>query len=129
MQGAVTCFSLNVNAGRGVSDRRLAAFLKDKTIVFDAPGNFTLLVSKIEPNEVGQWVQIPEDATSIMLRQYMMILSVKCWSERKYVDSYPRLASWTAFTDFDSDEMKAIEKALNEAASWTSNTLHRSKAG
>jgi hypothetical protein len=129
MQGAVTCFSLNVNAGRGVSDRRLAAFLKDKTIVFDAQGNFTLLLSKIEPNEVGQWVQISEDAASIMLRQYMNDPQLKRWSDRKYVDSYPRLASWTAFTEIDNDEMKAIEKALNEAASWTSNTLHRSKAG
>ncbi len=71
-KGDVTYFSLNVNAGKGMKERRMAAFLNDKTIDFDKDGNFTLLLSKTEPSESGQWVQIPEDATSIMLRQYML---------------------------------------------------------
>ncbi len=71
-KGDVTYFSLNVNAGKGMNERRMAAFLNDTTIEFDPEGNFTLLLSKTEPSEPGQWVQIPEDATSIMLRQYML---------------------------------------------------------
>ncbi len=71
-RGDVTYFSLNVNAGKGMSERRMAAFLNDKTIDFDAEGNFTLLLSKTKPSESGQWVQIPEDATSIMARQYLL---------------------------------------------------------
>ena len=71
-KGTVTYFSLNVNAGKGMSDRRLVAFLNDQSINFDSEGNFTLLLSKTEPSEPGQWVKIPEDATSIMLRQYMV---------------------------------------------------------
>lgn len=71
-RGDVTYFSLNVNAGRGMSERRMAAFLNDKTIEFDSDGNFTLLLSKTKPTEPGQWVEIPEDSTSIMVRQYML---------------------------------------------------------
>jgi len=71
-KGDVAYFSLNVNAGKGMSERRMAAFLNDKTIDFDDEGNFTLLLSKTEPSERGQWVQIPEDSTSIMLRIYML---------------------------------------------------------
>lgn len=71
-RGQVNYFSLNVNAGRGMNDRRMAAFLNDKTIETDDDGNFTLLLSKTKPNIPGQWVQIPEDATSIMLRQYIL---------------------------------------------------------
>lgn len=71
-KGDVTYFSLNINAGKGMSDRRMVAFFNDKTIEYDAAGNFTLLLSKTKPVEAGQWVQIPEDTTSIMLRQYML---------------------------------------------------------
>ncbi len=71
-KGDVAYFSLNVNAGRGMSERRMAAFLNDRTIDFDEDGNFILLLSKTEPGEPGQWVEIPEDSTSIMLRQYML---------------------------------------------------------
>jgi len=38
-RGSVRYFSLNVNAGRGVTERRLAAFLNDETIEFDEAGN------------------------------------------------------------------------------------------
>lgn len=71
-KGDVTYFSLNVNAGRGLNNRRMAAFLNKDTIESDEQGNFTLLLSKTKPQQAGQWVQIPEDATSIMLRQYFL---------------------------------------------------------
>ena len=70
-RGSVRYFSLNVNAGRGMSKRRMAAFLNDQTIEFDEQGNFNLLLSQQRPEVAGQWVQIPEDASNIMLRQYM----------------------------------------------------------
>jgi hypothetical protein len=70
-RGSVRYFSLNVNAGRGMTKRRMAAFLNDQTVEFDAKGNFTLLLSQQRPQADGQWVEIPEDATSIMLRQYI----------------------------------------------------------
>ena len=70
-RGSVRYFSLNVNAGRGVAKRRMAAFLNDQTLEFDEEGGFTLLLSQQRPNADGQWVEIPEDATSIMLRQYI----------------------------------------------------------
>jgi hypothetical protein len=70
-RGSVRYFSLNVNAGSGMSKRRMAAFLNDQTIDFDPDGNFTLLLSQTRPAETGQWVEIPEDATNIMLRQYV----------------------------------------------------------
>jgi hypothetical protein len=70
-RGSVRYFSLNVNAGSGMSKRRMAAFLNDQTIDFDEHGNFTLLLSQTRPTQAGQWVEIPEDAASIMLRQYV----------------------------------------------------------
>ena len=70
-RGSVRYFSLNVNAGKGMTRRRMAAFLNDQTIDFDADGNFTLLLSGERPSEPGQWVEIPEDASNIMLRQYL----------------------------------------------------------
>jgi len=70
-RGSVRYFSLNVNAGRGMSKRRMATFLNDQTIEFDERGNFTLLLSQREPEAEGQWVPIPEDASNIMLRQYV----------------------------------------------------------
>ncbi len=70
-RGSVRYFSLTVNAGRGMSDRRMAAFLNDETIFFDDAGDFTLLLSPERPSLPGQWVEIPEDATSVMTRQYI----------------------------------------------------------
>jgi hypothetical protein len=70
-RGSVRYFSLNVNAGRGMSRRRMVAFLNDQTIEFDEQGDFTLLLSQTRPAADGQWVQIPEDASNIMLRQYL----------------------------------------------------------
>ena len=70
-RGSVRYFSLNVNAGRGMTKRRLAAYLNDRAIEFDERGNFTLLLSQQRPQAQGQWVEIPEDAASVMLRQYI----------------------------------------------------------
>ncbi len=70
-RGSVRYFSLNVNAGQGMTRRRMAAFLNDQTITFDEDGNFTLLLSQREPDAIGQWVEIPEDASTIMLRVYL----------------------------------------------------------
>jgi len=44
-----------------------------------------------------------------------------------YADSYPTLAAWEAVSNIESDEMKAIDKALGEVADCSSNTLHKLK--
>jgi len=44
-----------------------------------------------------------------------------------YADSYPSLASWEAVSKIDTDEMKEIDKGLDEVADCTSNSLHRVK--
>lgn len=45
-----------------------------------------------------------------------------------YADSYPNMASWSAATDIDNDEMTAIGAELDAVAKCSSNTLHKSKA-
>jgi len=70
-RGSVRYFSLNVNAGKGMEKRRLAAFLNDRTIEFDELGNFELLLSDTKPEQPGQWLEIPKNSTAIMLRQYI----------------------------------------------------------
>lgn len=44
-----------------------------------------------------------------------------------YADSYPSVTAWEAVSNIESDEMKAIDKALGEVAECSSNTLHRLK--
>ena len=77
----------------------------------------------------GNWVKyVNANVAGGDIHSYVLTPIVVMANTFKYVDSYPSLASWTAFSEIDNDEIKAIQKALDEAANCTSNTLHRSKA-
>ena len=60
------------------------------------------------------------------IQSYIMTPLVGITETFKYADSYPSLTSWAAVNEIDNEEMKAIEKDLSEAATCSSNTLHRS---
>jgi hypothetical protein len=69
--GTVRYLGLTFNAGQGNSPRRQFAYLSDKTLNLDQTGNFTLILSQEAPDIPGQWVQIPNDASGILVRQYI----------------------------------------------------------
>lgn len=69
--GTVRYLGLTFNAGQGNSPRRQFAYLSDKTLNLDQAGNFTLILSQEAPDIPGQWVQIPNDASGILVRQYI----------------------------------------------------------
>jgi len=69
--GDVTYFSFTVAAGQGMIPRYLAGFLADRDLTLDDDGNFTLILSKEKPEQSGDWIQIPEDASGILVREYI----------------------------------------------------------
>ena len=69
--GSVRYLGFTFNAGQGTTPRRQFAYLSDKTLELDQDGNFSLILSQ-EPTDIsGQWVKIPDDASGILVRQYI----------------------------------------------------------
>ncbi len=73
-RGTTAYLGLQVLAGTGMTPRRMAAYVSDTDLTLDADG-FALVFSATEPSPAeldgAQWVQIPEDATSIVVREYI----------------------------------------------------------
>ena len=71
-RGTTAYLGLQVLAGTGMTPRRMAAYVSDTDLTLDADG-FALVFSATEPSPAeldgAQWVQIPEDATSIVVRE------------------------------------------------------------
>ena len=71
--------SFTITGGLGMTERRGVGYINDQQLNRDAEGNFTLLLSKDAPdiNAYGNngvpanWIQIPNDASGILVRQYM----------------------------------------------------------
>ena len=69
--GSVRYLGFTFNAGQGTTTRRQFAYLSDKTLELDQDGNFTLILSQEPTDTSGQWIQIPDDASGILVRQYI----------------------------------------------------------
>ena len=69
--GSVRYLGFTFNAGQGTATRRQFAYLSDKTLKLDQDGNFTLILSQEPTDTSGQWIQIPDDASGILVRQYI----------------------------------------------------------
>ena len=74
-RNSVTYLGFQVLAGRGLTPRRMAAHVSDTDLVLDADGRFALVLSAEEPapDELAgaTWVQVPEAASGIVVRQYI----------------------------------------------------------
>jgi uncharacterized protein DUF1214 len=72
-RGTTAYLGLQVLAGTGMTPRRMAAYVSDTDLKLDSGGGFALVFSAAEPADLdgAQWVQIPEDATSIVVREYI----------------------------------------------------------
>ena len=73
-RGTSAYLGFQILAGSGMSPRRMAAYVSDTDLVLD-DDSFALVFSAAEPSASelagAQWVQIPEDAVSIVVREYV----------------------------------------------------------
>jgi uncharacterized protein DUF1214 len=73
-RGTTAYLGVQVLAGTGMTPRRMAAYVSDTDLKL-TDGEFALVFSATEPSQAeldgAQWVQIPEDATSIVVREYI----------------------------------------------------------
>ncbi|MDX1735956.1 MAG: DUF1214 domain-containing protein, partial [Halioglobus sp.] len=69
--GTVRYLGFTFNAGQGMSRRRQFGYLSDRMLSLDEDGNFTILLARNKPDEAGDWVQTPADASAVLVRQYI----------------------------------------------------------
>jgi Protein of unknown function (DUF1214) len=74
-RSTVTYLGFQVLAGTGLTPRRMAAYLSDTDLQLDAAGRFSFVLAAERPNPAvlagSRWVRIPEDASGIVVRQYV----------------------------------------------------------
>ena len=74
-RGTVTYLGFQVLAGRGLTPRRQAAYVSDTQLRLDPSGAFSLVLSTEEPSAAemagATWVPVPEDASAVLVRQYV----------------------------------------------------------
>jgi hypothetical protein len=75
LRNTVTYLGFQVMAGTGLTPRRQAAYLSDRDLVVDPAGRFGFVLAAEEPSPgelAGDpWVAMPEDASGIVVRQYI----------------------------------------------------------
>lgn len=71
-RGTTAYLGFQVLAGTGMTPRRMAAYLSDTDLKLDGD-TFTIIVSAERPADLNgaQWLQIPTDAASIVVREYI----------------------------------------------------------
>jgi hypothetical protein len=71
-RGTTPYLGFQILAGTGLTPRRMAGYVSDAQLQ-SAKGEFALLLSAHEPVDPAgaQWVQIPEDASSVVVREYI----------------------------------------------------------
>jgi hypothetical protein len=73
-RGTTAYLGVQVLAGTGMTPRRMAGYVSDTDLTLN-DGGFALVFSANEPSAAeldgAQWVQIPEDATSLVVREYI----------------------------------------------------------
>jgi hypothetical protein len=69
--GNIRYLGFTINAGQGMTPRRQVGYISDQMLDVDENGNFTILLAQEKPDEPGNWVQIPADASGILVREYI----------------------------------------------------------
>ncbi|MGO8872671.1 MAG: DUF1214 domain-containing protein [Acidimicrobiales bacterium] len=74
-RGTTAYLGFQVLAGIGLTPRRMSAYVSDNELRLAKDGSFTLVFAgeKPSPEELagGLWVAIPEDASSVLVREYI----------------------------------------------------------
>ncbi|GBG37725.1 DUF1214 domain-containing protein [Mycobacterium montefiorense] len=71
-RGTTAYLGFQILAGTGLTPRRMSNYLGDTNLDLNS-GEFTLVLSADEPADLGdvQWIQIPDDASSVVVREYI----------------------------------------------------------
>ncbi len=73
-RGSTAYLGLQILAGTGLTPRRMAGYVSDTDLVLDS-GSFALVFSATKPPPAvlgtAQWIPIPEDASAIVVREYI----------------------------------------------------------
>ncbi|OBK22823.1 hypothetical protein A5634_06440 [Mycobacterium asiaticum] len=75
-RGTSAYLGLQILAGTGLTPRRMAGYLSDTDLALNS-GEFELILSAERPTDNAQWLQIPEDASSVVVREYIGDRSVE----------------------------------------------------
>jgi hypothetical protein len=74
-RGTSAYLGFQVLAGTGLTPRRMAAHLSDRELAIDDDGRFSVVFAVSEPSAAdlgdGTWVPIPDDASAIVVREYL----------------------------------------------------------
>jgi len=70
-RGSVTYLGFQVMAGTGLSPRRQATYVSDSDLRVGPDGTFAFVLGAADPGTGEHWVQIPEDSSAIVVRQYI----------------------------------------------------------
>ena len=71
-RGTSAYLGLQILAGTGLTPRRMARYVSDVDLALNS-GEFSLVLSADKPSDLGgtQWVEIPDDASSVVVREYI----------------------------------------------------------
>lgn len=71
-RGTSAYLGFQILAGTGLTPRRMAAYISDVDLALSS-GEFALVLSADEPSDLAgaQWVKIPPDASSVVVREYI----------------------------------------------------------
>ena len=71
-RGTSAYLGFQVLAGTGLTPRRMSNYVSDTDLALTS-GEFALVLSKDEPSDLAgaKWVQIPDDASSVVVREYL----------------------------------------------------------
>ena len=71
-RGTSAYLGLQILAGTGLTPRRMAGYVSDVDLALES-GEFALVLSADEPSGLAgaQWVKIPDDASSVVVREYI----------------------------------------------------------
>ena len=71
-RGTSAYLGFQILAGTGLTPRRMSNYVSDGDLTLNN-GEFALVLSAREPDDLGgaHWVQIPDDASSIVVREYI----------------------------------------------------------
>ena len=71
-RGTSAYLGLQILAGTGLTPRRMAGYVSDVDLALES-GEFGLILSADEPADLAgaQWVKIPHDASSVVVREYI----------------------------------------------------------
>jgi hypothetical protein len=71
-RGTSAYLGFQILAGTGLTPRRMSNYISDTDLEL-TPGEFALVLSADEPSDLAgaRWLQIPEDASSVVVREYL----------------------------------------------------------